>query len=50
MGWTLGRYFVDGEADVAAETKLQDETWLVPLSEWKLGMTSAPRSKVDPSR
>ena len=50
MMWTLGRYVVDGEADVANVTKLQDKTWLVPLSEWKSGMTSAPRSKVDPSR
>jgi hypothetical protein len=50
MMWTLGRYVVDGEADVAAVTKLQDKTWLVPLSEWKSGMTSAPRTKVDPSR
>jgi hypothetical protein len=50
MGWTLGRYVVDGEADVAAVTKLQDKTWLVPLSKWKSGMTSAPRAKVDSSR
>jgi hypothetical protein len=49
MMWTLGRYVVDGQADVAAVTKLQDKTWFVPLSKWKAGMTSAPRAKVDPS-
>jgi hypothetical protein len=50
MMWTLGRVQVDGEKDVPAVNKLQDQTFLVPLSQWKKGMTEAPRAKVDPSR
>jgi hypothetical protein len=50
MMWTLGRMVVDGEKDVPAVNALQDKTFLVPLSQWKKGMTKAPRAKVDPSR
>jgi hypothetical protein len=50
MMWSLGRVQVDGEKDVPAVNKLQDKTFLVPLSQWKKGMTKAPRAKVDPSR
>ena len=50
MMWTLGRMVVDGEKDVAAVNKLQDQTFLVPLSQWKKGMAEAPRAKIDPKR
>jgi hypothetical protein len=50
MMWTLGRVQVDGEKDVPAVKKLQDKTFLVPLSQWKKDMTKAPRAKIDPSR
>jgi hypothetical protein len=49
MMWTLGRIVVNGDKDVPAVNKLQDQTFLVPLSQWKKGMTEAPRAKVDPS-
>jgi len=50
MMWSLGRYAVSGQDDVAAVNKLQDKTWYVPLSQWKKDMTSAPRAKIDPGR
>ena len=49
MMWTLGRITVDGEKDVPAVNALQDKTFLVPLSQWKKGMTQVPRAKIDPS-
>jgi hypothetical protein len=49
MMWTLGRVTVNGEKDVPAVNALQDKTFLVPLSQWKKGMTEAPRAKIDPN-
>jgi hypothetical protein len=50
MMWTLGRITVNGEKDVPAVNALQDKTFLVPLSQWKKGMTKAPRAKIDAGR
>lgn len=41
--WTLGRFGVNGDADVPNATALQDKTRLVPLSQWGQREVARPR-------
>lgn len=43
--WLVGRYAVNGEKDIPAATALQDQTRLVPLSQW--GKHQVSRPKID---
>ena len=45
--WILGRYAVNGPDDVSSATALQDETKLIPLSQW--GQSGATRPDIDPA-
>ena len=45
--WTLGRFAVNGAADVPAAVALQAGTALVPLSQW--GQADRPRPQIDPA-
>ena len=47
MIWTLGRYTVYGEDDVKNVTALQDQTYLVALSDF--GKKPTPRAQINPA-
>ncbi len=44
--WMIGRYAVDGVADIPAATALQDQTHLILLSKWGKGKTPQPEINV----
>lgn len=47
FAWMVGRYTVQDEADVPAVNALQDQTHLIPLSQWGAAPSRRP---TDPSR